>query len=107
MLHKCANPQCENSFRKLTQGKLFLVETDRHAAVLEAVDWKQQIQRRIEYFWLCDRCALHLTLAYERGRGVTTVPLTGAAPKKPQAAEFRQLPLHDEIPCDHRYAKRA
>ena len=28
MLHKCANPACPVPFRKLSQGKLFLVETE-------------------------------------------------------------------------------
>ena len=28
MLHKCANPACLIPFRKLSQGKLFLVETE-------------------------------------------------------------------------------
>ena len=107
MLHKCANPECVSAFRKLTQGKLFLVETDQPNAAPEPANWKHQSQRRIEYYWLCDQCAQHLTLAYEPGRGVVTVPLAGAQPKKPAAREFRQLPLHDEVPGDHRYGKRA
>lgn len=106
MLHKCANPQCANPFRKLTQGKLFLVETDRHNLAPEPVDWRRQSHRKIEYFWLCDQCAPRLTLAYESGRGVVTVALTGDQPKKPPAREFRQLPLQDEV-SDYRYAKRA
>jgi hypothetical protein len=28
VLHKCANPACPIPFRKLSQGKLFLVETE-------------------------------------------------------------------------------
>ena len=107
MLHKCANPECQSAFRRLTQGKLFLVETDRLNVAPEAVDWKSQSQRRIEYYWLCDQCAPHLTLAYERGRGMVTVPLAGAPPKKPPAPELRPLPPHDEVLGDHRYAKRA
>jgi len=107
MLHKCVNPECVNSFRRLTQGKLFLVETDHASGSPEPVDWKHQSQRRIEYFWLCDQCAPRLTLAYERGRGVVTVPLAGTQLKKPPVREFRQLPPQNELPGDHRYAKRA
>ena len=107
MLHKCVNPECTNSFRKLTQGKLFLVETDRAHGAPEPVDWKHQSQRKIEYFWLCDQCAPRLTLTYQRGRGVVTVPLAEAQLKKPPAREFRQLPMRDDVAGDHRYAKRA
>jgi hypothetical protein len=106
MLHKCANPDCVNSFRKLTQGKLFLVETGRANGAAETVDWKHS-QRKIEYFWLCDQCAPRLTLTYERGRGVVTIPLVEAQVKKPPVGEFRQLPMRDEVRGDHRYAKRA
>jgi hypothetical protein len=29
MLHKCANPDCSSVFRRLSHGKLFLLEIDR------------------------------------------------------------------------------
>ena len=29
----------------------------------------------MEHFWLCDRCASVLTLSFERGQGMVTVPL--------------------------------
>jgi hypothetical protein len=30
---------------------------------------------RFEFFWLCDQCAVELTLGYNKGVGITVVPL--------------------------------
>lgn len=86
MLHKCANPNCTSPFRKLSQGKLFLVDTQP----LEDVDTKRarskgQPSRRVEYYWLCDQCAFALTLSYEKGRGVVAVPRLENGKKMPVA----------------------
>jgi hypothetical protein len=74
----------------LSQGKLFLVETEPVEAVRQ-VHWKSK-SNRIEYYWLCEQCAFELTLSYEKGRGVVTVPrpklkLRAIAPS-PKAAEI-------------------
>ena len=78
MLHKCANPDCPNRFRHLNLGKLFQVETQffplsasRHLTAKR----RPRPARRIEHYWLCDPCALLLTLTFEKGRGMITVPL--------------------------------
>ena len=73
MLHKCANPACSSLFRTLSHGKLFLLETDRSAAAITA--GRVRSLRRMERYWLCDSCSLLLTLIFERGRGMVTVPL--------------------------------
>ena len=77
MLSKCANPDCTASFQYLRQGKLFQIDSEagdaRHPAP-QLLDGKRP-SRRIEYFWLCGRCASEMTLAFERGKGVITVPL--------------------------------
>lgn len=87
MLHKCANPACLVPFRKLSQGKLFLVETEpRKGSELRRAHWRGQPPHWIEYYWLCDQCAFALTLSYERGRGVVTVPRPEVSTKKPAAA---------------------
>jgi hypothetical protein len=75
MLSRCANSQCGKPFLKLRDGKLFLVETDRMNKPGEPssppfVRARQQ-QRLVEHFWLCDDCATHWTLVYDRERGVT------------------------------------
>jgi hypothetical protein len=83
MLQKCANPGCPNPFRKLSEGKLFLVETEsRSSANAGLRRWDDGIPHRIEHFWLCGECAAVLTLAFEKGEGLKTVPLPEAAKKK-------------------------
>ena len=90
MLHKCANPACLVPFRKLRQGKLFLVERESLKASTLRRAHRGQSANRIEYYWLCDQCAFALTLSYEKGRGVVTVPRFDVGKKKPAEAEHRQ-----------------
>jgi hypothetical protein len=91
VLHKCANPTCLVPFRKLSQGKLFLVETEPfERSTRRRARWRGESQNRIEYYWLCDQCAFALTLSYEKGRGVVTVPRFDVAKKKPMEAQQGQ-----------------
>jgi hypothetical protein len=55
MLNKCANPSCGCSFRYLRSGRLFLIEngSGSNGHRLSSRDGT----RRIQYFWLCERCA--------------------------------------------------
>lgn len=83
MLSHCANLQCRKPFLRLREGKLFLVETDRlmkpgQATAPPFVRARQQA-REVEYYWLCDGCAPHWTLVYDRERGISLVPLKRAA----------------------------
>jgi len=89
MLHKCANPTCLNPFRRLSEGRLFLVEMDiPDAAGRARTRADGRAPRRIEHFWLCNDCAAVLTLTFERSQGVITVPLPETAKKRASA------PLH-------------
>ena len=68
MLHKCANPACLSPFRKLSQGKLFLVEAEaRERLRSRRANRGGQPSHRIEYYWLCDQCAFVLTLVVRKG----------------------------------------
>jgi hypothetical protein len=71
MLSKCANPACHASFRRLTEGKLFQVETC-YPGLPEAADGKRNAQRHTEYYWLCSDCCRNLTLVSSGGRVITT-----------------------------------
>ena len=71
MLSKCANPACDTSFHYLHDGRLFQMETGGASA--EALQLKKT-PRKVEYFWLCNRCAAEMTLKYEQGTGVVAVP---------------------------------
>jgi hypothetical protein len=87
VLHKCANPNCTNPFRRLSQGKLFLVDTQPvEESATRRARWKNRPAQRAEYYWLCDQCAFALTLSYEKGRGVVAVPRPELAKQKPAAA---------------------
>lgn len=87
MLHKCANPNCTIPFRKLSQGKLFLVDTQpQEGSEGRRARWKDQPTHRVEYYWLCEQCAFAFTLSYEQGRGVVAVPRPVSAKKIPLAA---------------------
>jgi hypothetical protein len=87
VLHKCANPACASPFRKLSQGKLFLVEMEPiERSQSRRPHGRSQPSHRIEYYWLCDQCALAMTLSYEQGRGVVAVVKAEFAKKLPAAA---------------------
>ncbi len=78
MLAKCANTLCNAPFRRLSEGKLFLLQGDTMPN-REAVDpRKGKPPRRLEYFWLCSDCARYVTLTFDETTGVTTVPLSRA-----------------------------
>jgi hypothetical protein len=70
MLVKCANASCLMSFRYLNVGKLFRLEQGAGA--------RSSHLRTTEYFWLCDRCSLSLTLGLMEDGGVMTVELETA-----------------------------
>ncbi len=79
MLQKCANSACSSTFRKLSQGKLFLVESYPSAQFPAR---NPDSSRRIDHYWLCSHCAGLFTLSYQKGRGIVAVPITNA-PKLP------------------------
>lgn len=96
MLHKCANPACLSPFRKLSQGKLFLVEAEAdERSRSRRASRAGQPSHRIEYYWLCDQCAFVLTLSYEKGQGVIAVPRPEFVKKTPTGvAPARTMPSH-------------
>jgi len=78
MLSKCANPGCSASFLYLHQGKLFRLETNGNGddPRIDGADPRgKNSSRRLEYFWLCDKCASVMTVSFKKGVGVTTRPL--------------------------------
>jgi hypothetical protein len=87
MLDHCANPGCVRRFRKLEEGKLFLVEVDVAEAAFSArVAVTGKLGRHIEHYWLCDSCAPVLTLSFEQERGVVAVPLMRPLGRMPAAS---------------------
>jgi hypothetical protein len=83
VLSKCANPACLARFHYLHQGRIFNIETGTVSS-----EKNGSPTRRIEHFWLCERCAQTFTVVLENGV-VTTRPLhlelpAGAAQEKSQ-----------------------
>jgi hypothetical protein len=78
MLSHCANSQCSKPFLRLGEGRLFLVEaTPRLEMANSRCPFLRQPPRRLERYWLCDRCAEICTLVYDRQKGISLVPLPG------------------------------
>ena len=82
MLAKCANPSCHTPFLYLRDGKLYQMEVEAEARPSgPAAEEKpgsagdRKALRRLEFFWLCGRCAPLMTLAFNRGQGVVVVPV--------------------------------
>ena len=82
MLAKCANPSCKAPFLYLREGKLYQMEVTMDAARSVPEPNEQpgpaadrRPVRRLEFFWLCGRCAPQMTLAFTRGQGVVVVPI--------------------------------
>lgn len=60
MLAKCSYPSCSASFRHLAEGKLFRLEID--TAFHPSTESSSNSHRLTEYFWLCARCSVAMTL---------------------------------------------
>jgi hypothetical protein len=105
MLNKCANPVCPNLFRSLHRGRLFLQETDCAPPAMQnhsSPGRRAQVARRTERYWLCDDCCSQLTLIFERGRGMVTVPLL---PANSRAHGLHLKPMQSEIKRERRFER--
>ena len=89
MVSKCANPECSAPFLYLHRGKLFRIDTegrqDRRRNMGNENKGGKSL-RRIEFYWLCDECALKMTLAFDKGSGVFVRPHLAVQAVKPAAA---------------------
>jgi hypothetical protein len=73
-------------FQYLRDGKLFQIDSpmDDPLGLRPGLVTEPRPPHRIEFFWLCAECSSTLTLAFQRGKGVVTVPLS--LPSARQAA---------------------
>jgi len=74
MLDKCANQNCSNTFRYLSDGKLYLIDggwtvANRNRSVRRASE-----SRPPKYAWLCSSCCRHLAIRFDQEVGVVLVP---------------------------------
>jgi len=75
MLSKCANPSCTASFRYFHQGKLFRMEVENPNPDEAVLTRTGKHVRRMEFFWLCDRCATRMTLEHDSNGRVLVKPV--------------------------------
>jgi hypothetical protein len=73
MLHKCANPSCNRTFRGSRSGALFLFEP--RACHMGPDTSLQEYGYRIEPFWLCEECAANMTIISDTGETPVIIPL--------------------------------
>jgi hypothetical protein len=106
MLYKCANESCNAPFRRLREGKLFQVETEffvgRESSSTSGR--KGRPSRRVEHYWLCDACSPFVTLTFDRGRGVITVPLPDGSGKK--TVKMLSMNETEFRTAEHEYSQR-
>jgi hypothetical protein len=81
MVSRCANPSCDASFKYLREGRLFRFPVGNPAGRIPASS------SVVEFWWLCPRCCLSMTLMEDRTQGVKLVPLT----HPPQSSLFQKL----------------
>jgi hypothetical protein len=87
MLSKCANPACTARFRYLHEGRIFSAVFDAKEPV-RGEEAFQETPRRVERYWLCDTCAVTMTLVISAGRVVLRpVPLP-VLPSSARRGEF-------------------
>jgi len=80
MLSKCTNPECSTRFLYMRGGKLFRwdqLQGVKDPGVKSGLTIKKE-SRRVEFFWLCDKCAPRMTVVFRKGIGITTKPLLAA-----------------------------
>jgi len=84
MLSKCANPECNNPFHYLRDGRLYQIDTaldgERDATWSSSLEPKRP--HKVEFFWLCGQCAQSMTLTYQRGKGVVASPMAAAIARR-------------------------
>ena len=66
MLSKCINPACFAPFRYLHEGRVFQMETSAPATGSD-----KKPCHKIEFFWLCEKCARSLKVVADHGVVVT------------------------------------
>jgi hypothetical protein len=75
VISRCANPACSTRFRYLHEGRIFQFEV--RSIPVAGVDARttKSPPRGTEYFWLCDSCALNMTLVLEPDAEIALVPV--------------------------------
>jgi hypothetical protein len=85
MLCKCANPTCSTTFRYLSEGKVYLIDS-KAAAVRHGARAGSKYAGKsciYEYFWLCSSCSRDMTIQIDNNFEISVVCKRGI----PQGSE--------------------
>lgn len=77
MVEKCANPNCETTFRYSSSGRLFAFEIRSPSAPCKDVPriiCEKHPSHATVYFWLCEQCCLDYVLRFKVDQGVQLRP---------------------------------
>ncbi len=80
MLSNCLNPACSAPFRYMSEGRIFSLEIPPVVNTSASTSG-----HRVERYWLCGNCAMHLKVVVENGE-VTTRPLRAEFIREPRAS---------------------
>jgi len=94
MLAKCANPSCTASFHYLQEGRLFRLEADPES-IPYVNPYASGPTTKVEYFWLCGRCAESLALRLGQDGAVVTGSLPD--PARGNAEDFPIISRHKDM----------
>jgi len=72
MVEKCANSACSASFRRLREGRVFVIEGEADSRIGNGR------ARLVRYFWLCNSCCRTMTVIGKKKQGIEVVPLPSA-----------------------------
>jgi len=89
VLDKCSNPACLASFRYLNDGRLFRIESDPSSA--------STCLKKSEYFWLCRKCALAVTLRLAEDATVQMVRRHDHLPAAKNGVDFITVDRKDGL----------
>lgn len=80
MVAKCVNPYCNQPFRHLDHGKLFVTEYPPTFPALH--------ERKREHFWLCEECSKSMTVAIRHEHGRPAIRIINLSPNGTRKLDF-------------------
>ena len=91
MLSQCANPACTAPFRYLHEGRIFTMVSAASDTALSGLEaWEHSPSRPYERYWLCERCAQTMTVAWFGDRvAVRPLPPPPRMPPRPARSEHK------------------
>lgn len=100
MLHKCANPLCSRLFRRMNEGRVFLLPQHPASGNLRSLGIRAR-----EYFWLCDECEPYFKIGFHPDSGVFVISVPPSS-KLADARRGTPPPLRkaEQNPGEHQWS---